>query len=217
MLSWLTRTAQSSIGKKALMSLTGLALIGFLIVHLAGNLTYFADSSGETFDHYAETIESNPLLPLAEGGLIVLFLLHIALAFKVTLQNKAARQNRYAVKASHGGRTTGSRTMIVTGIVILGFLILHLIHFRLQKDSIDSFAAAIKMELSKPLGAGAYVVGILALGIHLSHGFKSAFQTLGLNHPKYTPLIEKLGLLIAVVLTLGFLSFPILIFLGGKA
>ncbi len=217
MLSWLIRTVQSSIGKKALMSLTGLALIGFLFVHLAGNLTYFADSSGETFDHYAETIESNPLLPLAEGGLIVLFLVHIGMAFRVTLQNKAARKHRYAVAASHGGRTAGSRTMVLTGILILAFLILHLIHFRLQKDSIDSFAAAIKMELSKPLGAGAYVIGILALGIHLSHAFKSAMQTLGLNHPKYTPILEKVGLLIAVVLTLGFLSFPILVFMGGKA
>jgi succinate dehydrogenase / fumarate reductase cytochrome b subunit len=217
MLSWLKTTAQSSIGKKALMSLTGLALIGFLLVHLAGNLTYFADSTGETFDHYAETIESNPVLPLAEGGLIVLFLMHIGLAFRVTIQNRGARKDKYAVRASHGGRTAGSRTMIVTGIIILAFLVLHLIHFRLQKDSIDSFAAAIKFELSQPLGAGAYVVGILALGLHLTHAFKSAMQTLGLSHSKYTPLFEKMSSLLALVITVGFLSFPILIFLGGKA
>ncbi len=78
-------------------------------------------------------------------------------------------------------------------------------------------AALVREELSKPLGAGAYVVGLLALGIHLSHGFKSALQSLGLNHPKYTPFLEKLGLILAVVLTVGFLSFPLYVFLGGNA
>ena len=216
MLSWLTRTAQSSIGKKTIMSLTGLALLGFLVAHLLGNLTFYADVDGEAFDHYAETLESNPLLPLAEIGLIVLFVVHIVMALRVTIQNKSARGQGYAVKNTHGGRTTGSRSMIFTGILVLGFLILHLIHFRLQKDDGVSMAALVKHELSQPFGAGAYVVGLLALGIHLSHGFKSALQTLGLNHPKYTPLFEKLGLALAVVITIGFLSFPLVVFFGGN-
>lgn len=217
MLSWFTRTANSSIGKKALMSLTGLLLIGFLVAHLLGNLTFYADADGELFDTYAHTLESNPLLPLAEAGLIVLFLAHIVMGLRVTAQNKAARGRGYAVKAAHGGRTTGSRSMILTGIVILAFLILHLVHFRLAKEEGDSMAAMVREELSRPFGAGAYVVGLIALGIHLSHAFKSSLQTLGFNHPKYTPLLEKVGTGIALLLTLGFMTFPLIVFFGGNA
>jgi len=218
MFSWLIRTAQSSIGKKTIMSLSGLALVGFLVAHLLGNLTFYADGSGEAFDHYAETLDSNPLLPLAEVGLLLLFAVHIAMALRVTLQNRAARGRAYAVKATHGGRTPGSRSMILTGIAVLGFLILHLLHFRFQKEDGISMAALVREELSRPLGAGVYVVGLLALGMHLSHGFKSALQTLGLQHPKYTPILEKLGLVLALVLCAGFLTFPLSIyFLGGNA
>ncbi|MFT7668330.1 MAG: succinate dehydrogenase / fumarate reductase cytochrome b subunit [Planctomycetota bacterium] len=217
MLSWLIRTARSSIGRKAFVALTGLALVGFLVVHLAGNLTFFADSEGVAFDHYAETLESNPLLPLAELGLLVLFLVHIVMAVRLTFDNKKARPTPYMVKKSHGARTPGSRTMIMTGIVILLFLVLHLAHFRLQQGEGVSFAALVKFELSKPLAAGAYVVGILALGLHLSHAIPSALQSLGLSHPKYTPMVRVGGLGLAIILTVGFLMFPILVFFGGNS
>ena len=217
MLTWLTRTARSSIGRKALVALTGLALIGFLIAHLAGNMTFYADSDGAAFDGYAHTLESNPLLPLAEIGLIVLFLAHIGMAVRLTIENRKARPQAYMVKKSHGGRTPGSRTMVVTGILILLFVILHLFHFRFQKSEDVSLAALVRFELSKPLASAAYVVGILALGLHLSHAFQSALQTLGLNHPKYTPLIKKVSVGLAILLTVGFLSFPILVLLGGNS
>jgi succinate dehydrogenase / fumarate reductase cytochrome b subunit len=218
MLSWFTRTANSSIGKKALMSLTGLLLIGFLVAHLAGNLTFYADSDGTAFNDYAHLLESNPLLPVAELGLIVLFLGHIVMGIRVTAENRQAREQRYAVKAVHGGRTAGSRTMILTGITILVFLVVHLLHFRLVKTHDSNLAEMVRVELSKPLGAGVYVVGLVALGIHLSHAFKSALQTLGLHHARYTPLLEKVGVGLAALLTLGFLSFPIYVFFfGGNA
>jgi succinate dehydrogenase cytochrome b subunit len=218
MLSWLKRTADSSIGKKVLMALSGLALIGFLIAHLAGNLTFYADSDGAAFDHYAETLESNPLLPLAEFGLLVLFVAHIALGLRVTAQNRDARKSRYAIRTSHGARTPGSSTMILTGLVILVFLVVHLMHFRLQKDDGVSMAGLVYEELSKPLGAGVYVVGMIALAMHVSHAFKSALQTLGLNHPKYTPVLDKVSLGLGVLLGLGFVSFPLYVFfLGGTA
>jgi succinate dehydrogenase / fumarate reductase, cytochrome b subunit len=217
MLSWLTRTARSSIGRKAVVALTGLALIGFLVVHLAGNMTFFADSDGATFDAYADTIGNNPLLPLAEIGLVVLFLVHMGLAVRLTLENKKARSKGYMVSKAHGGRTPGSRTMIFTGVIVLLFVILHLAHFRLQKGDDVSMASLVRFELSRPLGAGAYVVGLLALGLHLSHGFQSSLQTLGLNHPKYTPLVKVLGYGLAGLLTVGFLLFPLTIFFGGNS
>ncbi len=217
MLGWLIRTLHSSIGKKAIMSLTGLALIGFLIAHLAGNLTFFADSEGAAFDHYADTLGSNPLLPIAEIGLTLLFLVHIGMGLRVTLENKKARSKGYMVTKSHGARTPGSRTMVLSGVIVLLFLILHLIHFRLQKADGVSMAALVNYELARPFGASAYVVGILALGLHLSHAFKSALQTLGLNHPKYTPILERLGLALAAVLALGFLAFPLYVFFGGNS
>lgn len=197
------------------MSLTGLALIGFLIAHLAGNLTYFADAEGAAFDAYADTLGSNPLLPIAEVGLTLLFLAHIAMGVRVTLENKKARTQGYMVNRSLGGRTPGSRTMILTGILVLAFLILHLIHFRLQKADGVSMAALVKYELSQPFGASAYLVGILALGLHLTHAFKSALQTLGLSHPKYTPFIQRVSMGLGIVLALGFLAFPIYVFFGG--
>lgn len=218
MLGWLTRTSQSSIGKKVLMALTGLALIGFLVAHLAGNLTFYADADGAAFDHYAETLDSNPLLPIAEIGLLILFVAHIALGLRVTAQNRDARKQKYAIRTSHGARTPGSSTMILTGLVVLIFLVVHLFHFRLQKEEGVSMAGLVRQELSQPLGAGVYVVGMIALAMHLSHAFKSALQTLGLNHPKYTPVIEKLSLGLGVALGLGFVSFPLYVFfLGGNA
>lgn len=218
MLGWLKRTADSSIGKKALMALTGLALIGFLIVHLAGNLTFYADSNGAAFDHYAETLESNPLLPLAEIGLLALFVAHIAMGLRVTAQNRDARKSRYAIRTSHGARTPGSSTMVLTGLVILVFLVVHLMHFRLQKGDGVSMGALVYEELSKPLGASVYVVGMIALAMHVSHAFKSALQTLGFNHPKYTPLLEKVSLGLGVLIGVGFASFPLYVFfLGGNS
>lgn len=218
MLGWLTRTANSSIGKKVLMALTGLALIGFLIAHLAGNLTFYADSDGAAFDHYAETLDSNPLLPLAEIGLLVLFVAHIALGLRVTAQNRDARKTRYAIRTSHGARTAGSSTMILTGLVILVFLVVHLLHFRLQKAEGVSMAELVYEELSKPLGVSVYVVSMIALTLHVGHAFKSALQSLGFNHPKYTPLLEKVSLGLGVLLGLGFVSFPLYVFfLGGNS
>lgn len=213
--SWLTKTLLSSVGKKALMALTGLALIGFVIVHAAGNMTLFAEPGGGALDRYAAVLEGNPLLPAAEVALAALFVAHIALGVIVTTQNWRAREGRYAVRATHGGRTWGSGTMIFTGLVILVFLVVHIIDFRLQKGEGVSFAALIGEELSRPFKAGFYALGMIALGLHLSHAFRSALQTLGANHPKYNKLITGLSIALGVVLGLAFLSFPVIVFLKG--
>src|SRR5262245_59770138 len=98
----------SSLGKKALMSLTGLLLVGYLVLHLAGNLLLFGDDTGKKFDAYAHSIEENPLLPVAEIILLVLFVAHIALGLRTALENREARKRRYKELAPHGNRTFAS-------------------------------------------------------------------------------------------------------------
>jgi len=199
----------SSIGKKVMVALAGLLLCGFLVMHLAGNLFLFAGD--KAFNHYAEAIAHNPLLPLAEGGLVALFLVHIALAVRARVANNAARPVGYAATADKGGRTPGSRTMAASGALVLFFLVVHLRNFRLgpvaQREA-DLYKMVLEV-FANPLYAGLYVVSLIGLGLHLSHGFQSGFQTLGLSHPRYTPLIKKAGLAFAILVALGFMSMPV--------
>jgi succinate dehydrogenase / fumarate reductase cytochrome b subunit len=216
--TWLQKILASSLGKKYLTAVTGLLLVLFLVAHLAGNLTIYKDA--ESFNAYAHLLETNPLLPLAEAGLVVLFLVHIGLAVRVTLENRKARTSRYAVQADKGRKTTASATMIWTGLILLAFLLLHIWNFRIGKLSDPGYAAAqatgehydlytlVKRELQRPWLAWAYVLGMGALGFHLWHALRSVFQTLGASHPHLDAAWEKLRWL-AVVLALGFLSFPL--------
>jgi len=199
------------------MSLTGAALIGFTLVHLLGNTTLYADSDGTAFNHYAHLLSSNPLLPLAEIGLAVLFVIHIALGIRTALDNREARPTRYKDLAPHGNRTLASMTMIVTGLIVLVFLIIHLLDFRLGGPHPEGLAASVVARLSKPLGAVIYLVGVCALGVHLWHAFQSVFQTLGLYHPRYRPMVVKAGWVVAVVVGLGFATFPVVIFTSPES
>lgn len=204
----LSQFARSSIGQKSLMSVTGLLLIGFLIAHVAGNLTLFADERGEVFDAYAHKLRSNPLLPLLEIGLAGLFVAHIALGVRTALANRGARPARYKELAPHGQRTWSSTTMLVTGCLVLVFLIIHLFDFRLAAGPEEDLAPLVVARLSSPVGAAIYFVGVGALGIHLWHAFQSLFQTLGLVHPRYRPLIRRVGWGVAGVLAALFWLFP---------
>lgn len=212
--SWLTRAFSSSIGKKLVMAVTGLGLCGFLAVHLAGNLLLYVGA--EKYDHYAHTLHAQAaLLVVAEIGLLILFVGHIWLAFTTTRENNNARPVGYSVKQSKQPPSSlmapASSVMFATGIVILLFLLLHLSDFRfsLRKHDGDTpFTKAVSI-LHDPLSASVYLVGSLVLGYHVLHGFQSAFQTLGLNHPKYTPFIKFLSLLFAITIAVGFGSFPL--------
>lgn len=212
----LIRFLESSIGKKMMVAAAGLLLAGFLITHLAGNLFLFVGDTA--FNHYANTLAHNPFLPLAEAGLVVLFLVHIALSVRAVLANRAARPIGYEAYTDKGNRTAGSRTMAVSGSLILLFLIVHIKTFRFAAPELRE-ASLFKVVIDwfhNPLYAGFYVLALVALGLHLSHGVQSAFQTLGLNHPRYTPLIKKIGLAFAVLIAIGFMSMPIYFgFLGG--
>ncbi len=191
-----------------MVAIAGILLCGFLVTHLAGNLFLFVGE--ESFNHYAEVLVNNPLLPAAEVGLLALFLVHIALSVRATLANRAARPEGYAVYTGKGARTPGSRSMAITGTLILAFLIVHLKTLRFNEDGETAGLYKLTTGLFlNPIYSGFYIASLLALGVHLSHGVQSAFQTFGLNHPRYTPLVKKLGLIFALLVTLGFGSMPL--------
>lgn len=196
------------------MGLTGLLLIGFVIVHLAGNLLLYVGF--EDYNHYAHALHSKPgLIFVAEIGLLALFVSHIFIAIQITRENRAARSEAYRMRRSKQGKGAGtpSALMFVSGAIVLGFILLHLSDFRFNlrhpgPAGEEPFERAIRL-LQDPISAGVYFVGSLFLGWHLLHGFQSLFQTFGWNHPKYTPLLKKVGIVLAIVLALGFASFPV--------
>jgi succinate dehydrogenase / fumarate reductase cytochrome b subunit len=200
----------SSVGKKVLMGLTGLLLVGFLVEHLHGNLKLLEDPSGEAFDDYVAFLQGfGPLLTVAEVGLALLFLAHVYLAFRLTLENLQARRQRYVVRASRGASTPGSVTMFFTGALILGYLLKHLYDFRFDGRFFADPDARVKATLSQPGHAVVYLGAALVLGLHLSHGFRSALQSLGVNHPSWNPLLVLVGKVVAVLFAVGFAAFPI--------
>ena len=206
---------ESSIGKKIMVAAAGLLLCGFLVMHLLGNLLMFV--GGEAFDHYAEALAHNPFLPVAEIGLIALFLLHIALSARATLANRAARPVAYESYKGKGARTPGSRTMAVTGTLILAFIIIHVATFKFDVGGLkgqtpgapESLYAHVLGWFANPLYAAFYILAVGGVGLHLSHGVQSAMQTFGVSHSRYTPLIRKAGLAFAALIFLGFASLPL--------
>jgi len=216
MLSRLQSFLRSSIGKKLLMALTGLSLIGFLIAHLAGNLTLFADRDGGAMASYAQKLaDLGPLLWVAEAGLFGLLVVHIGLGMRAAMENREARPERYKDAEPKGGRSAASVTMIATGVVILVFVIIHVVDFRLAEGLLAhpesaGLARSVVERLSSPAGAAIYFVAMVALGVHLWHAFQSALQTLGLRHPSYDELIRRAGAAIAVVVAGLFAAFPVL-------
>jgi succinate dehydrogenase / fumarate reductase cytochrome b subunit len=215
-MSRLGDTLASSVGKKVVMGLTGLLLVGFLVEHLHGNLKLLEDPEGNSFKVYVEFMQGfGPLLVIAEIGLALLFLCHIYLALRLTLENLQARKRRYVVRSSRGAHTIGSISMFYTGAVLLGFLIKHLLDFRFGAGFFDDPYGLVKSKLGQPGNALIYLVAALALGLHLSHGFRSAFQSIGINHPRWNPLLVWLGWILAFAFAIGFATFPIYFFLKG--
>lgn len=206
---WLGRFLSSSLGRKYVMAVTGLSLVLFLVAHLAGNLTLFLGDA--TFNAYAHALESNPLLPLAEAGLAGVFLVHIGFALVLMAKNRAARRDRYQSDLGKGAKTLASTTMAITGPLVLVFLLVHLWDFRISKEFAAEgydLAVAVRERLSSPVGATIYIAGILVLGAHLWHAFQSAFQTLGLGHPRWRLVVQWIGRLVAALIVLGFVSIP---------
>jgi succinate dehydrogenase / fumarate reductase cytochrome b subunit len=215
-LNWLLKSFTSSIGKKLLMAITGLSLCGFLIVHLAGHFLLYAGP--EAYNRYSETLHSQKiLLPIAEIGLLGLFASHLATAILTHRENLRARPIGYAMRQSKLPPTLlakpASAVMFPTGVMVGLFLLLHLSDFRfeLRNPAVAEMSAFDKATilLRDPITAIGYILGSLALGYHVLHGFRSAAQTLGFNHPKYNSLIKWISTAFALLVSLGFGSFPL--------
>ncbi len=209
-MSWFTQTVTSSLGKKYIMALTGLLLGGFLLVHAAGNATILLGRPD--FLSYARRLHSLGLpLTIAEITLLLLFCIHAVTGLTLFYRNNRARPSPYAVSRRAGGRTWGSATMAWTGIAILCFITLHLANFYFA-DHRRPLADIVGGILDNPLYSALYCAGLLALTLHISHGFWSMFQSLGLNHPKYNGLIGTCrwilcGGIVGVFLTIVLLLF----------
>lgn len=206
----------STIAHKVTIGVSGLLLCGFLATHLLGNLLIYAPADNfKAYNDYAHALHANPLLPIAEIGLLVLFVAHILITTLTVVRNSQARPVRYAVKRSKRGKTAAAahNIMHLTGVVVLAFIVLHILDMRLgirfpEVDGVSPAERALQV-LHDPLSASLYTLGSLLLGYHVFHGFSSSFQTLGFNHPKYLPLVRRVGVAFAAIVALGFASFPI--------
>ncbi len=227
-----TKALTSSIGRKFIMGLSGLALVGFIVAHLAGNLTLF-DPSGDMFNAYAKKLDDlGPLKLLGEFGLIGLFGLHIAMAIGLKVNHRSARPSRYAMHKSKKGPSfwnLASVNMIITGAILLIFLIIHVKQFALGPGVDAGYVTQVNGQQARdlhrlivetfknPMWAAFYCAVMLMLGAHLRHGFWSMFQSLGAMNARLQKPAHLAGLLVGTVLALGFLMLPLYIyfFVGG--
>jgi succinate dehydrogenase / fumarate reductase cytochrome b subunit len=213
----------TSIGRKFLMSITGLFLVMFIGVHLTINLLLIVDDSGELFNQGAEFMATNPLVKIMEPILGLGFVIHIVWSFFLEYQNWKARPIKYAAKNMGASSTWASRNMLVLGLLVLAFLVMHIINFfwiiKFNPEHIETLLNG-EYELVSSLFKGSviygilYIIGGILLGIHLSHGFWSAFQTLGLNNKNWLKRLQLIGKLYAIIIAVGFSIIPLYFMLG---
>lgn len=210
----------SSIGKKFLMGLTGLFLISFLIIHVSLNSFIFFNDHGASFNEGANFMAHNPVIRVLEIGLFGGLLLHIFQALVLTLENRKARPIAYEVVNGSANSSWYSRSMGILGSLLLIFLVVHLANFWVPtKVSVFTHTEhntfeGLKETFSQWYFVVLYLVGVGSLLYHLLHGFQSAFQSLGLNHKKYTPAIKTIGVWFSIIVCLLFAAMPITMFLG---
>lgn len=215
----------SGVGRKVIMALTGLFLTLFLVVHLAGNLQLLKADGGDAFNVYSHFMGHNPLIQLISKGNFFFILLHIFVSLTLYLRNKKARPIGYKVSGGSANSHWTSRSMSLLGTLILIFLIVHLKGFwfvfkfgsvpTTMVDGVEMHNSyALVMEAyANPILAVFYIVSMMVLAFHLWHGFKSAFQSLGLNHIKYNGLIKVVGYAYALLIPLGYAIIPVWLYL----
>ena len=209
-MSLVTNIFKTSIGKKLIMAVTGLSFICFLTAHLAGNLTLYGGENA--FNSYAERLHTfGPAITLIELALLFLAITHVLTGSILFYQNTLARPIRYKVYKSAGGRSLGSATMPYSGFIILAFIIFHLINFHFADKTNNTIFQIVAEAFSNPLYIIIYIAAMIVLAIHISHAFWSLFQTTGLNHPKYMPLIRIAGIVISLLFGAGFGFLPVYI------
>lgn len=224
-MNWFLRLFTSSIGRKLIMSLTGLFLIVFLVVHLIGNLQLMNDDNGYSFNTYTYFMTHNGLIKSISYGLYFFILLHAIQGILITRHNKSSRSKNYVVK-NNRDTSWASRHMAILGLLILAFLFMHMGDFWLKMkmgqldmvkyEGVDYVVNDLYTRVVTAFGVWwivlLYLIGQVALFLHLKHGFYSAFQTIGWNHPKYTPIIKGFGLIYSIVIPLGFALIPLYIY-----
>jgi succinate dehydrogenase / fumarate reductase cytochrome b subunit len=215
-----TGVFSTSVGTKILIGVTGLALFLYLLIHIAGNLLIFFGP--QVFNTYAYTMEvRNPALPAIEIALLLVFLLHIYKTVTMFLANQSARPVGYAKKKFAGRpsrKSIASSTMIVSGLWLLAFLLVHVKAFRFSPEypwpagGRDLYRQEFET-LSNPLVVGFYILSMLVVGSHLWHGIASGFQSLGVDHPKITPKLLVAGKVLAVLIAGGFIVIAAWVYL----
>lgn len=221
----LLKALQSQVGRKILTGVTGIGLMLFIIGHLAGNLTLFG--APQAFNEYTKTLESmGVLLYIIEFILATGFLLHAFVGISIWWNRRKARPEGYEKYQTKGGpskQTWASRSMIFTGIVLLVFLVIHLDTFKfgdtetimLNGEQARDLKALVIDKFQSPLYALGYTFVMLLLGLHLGHGFWSAFTSLTMKHKKFSGLIYTAGVIFAILMAVGFIFIPLYIYFTG--
>ena len=222
-MGWVRGFVTSSIGAKYVMAASGIALVGFVLIHMIGNLQVFL--GWEKLNAYAAFLKSlGSLLWVARGGLLLAVLAHIASGLRLAYLNKQARPVPYRKQTSMHTNVF-ARTMAVSGLILLAFIVYHLLHFTLGVTNPADYSledplgrhdvySMVVRGFQQPLVSASYIVAMALVGMHLSHGATSMFQSLGLNHPKYNGMFSKVGPAIGVLVFLGNVSMPVAVLLG---
>lgn len=223
-MSWVTKTLKSTLGRKLVMALTGLFLILFLTGHVSGNLLLFKGDGGEAFNMYAKFMTTNPIVKILSYLTYISVIGHVIYSIALGQLNKSARPVGYAESKASTNSTWASRNMGVLGTIILLFLVGHMYSFWYQMhwggiptvvygtEEYKDLYSVVQVAFQQTWMVALYVVAMGFLGFHLSHGFSSAFQTLGLNHVKYSPAIKAVGKFYCIVVPVLFASMPLYIY-----
>ncbi|MFL2567796.1 MAG: succinate dehydrogenase cytochrome b subunit [Flavobacteriales bacterium] len=211
----------SSIVRKFIMALSGLFLIIFLITHLVINSLTLA-SSKDLFNEAAHFMATNPIIYAMQYVLALGFIIHIGMGIKLTIQNKRARSQEYVYNKMSKNTDLSSRSMIVSGGLVIVFLALHLRDYFYQMKFVGLPEGTTDYDLvvnlfTNPYYTAVYVIAFIVLGVHLNHGFKSAFQSMGANHKKYNPLIKIVSTAYSIVIALGFSTIAIFHFINQSS
>ena len=212
-------TFYTTIGSKLVMALTGVFLMIFLILHLSGNFLLLSGDGGAAFDAYAQFMSTNPLIRASEFILAAGFLIHIIQGLSLAAKNNKSRNKRYKV-ATKSPASAFSKIMVVSGSIVLIFLLIHLYQFWFQHRFIEeegaSMYATTRQTLAHPAFSIIYIAGIITLCFHLIHGFQSAFQSLGLQvNQRIKNRLTIAGYIYAVAICLGFITIPIYFMITG--
>jgi len=228
-MSWFKNAITSTLGRKLIMALTGIFLILFLVVHLIGNLQLLKSDGGQAFNMYAEFMSTNPLIQFVSKGNFALILIHVFLSLYLTIQNRKARPVKYVVNKQGESSAWSSRNMGILGTIILVFLIIHLksfwfeMHYGIvqtvtyEGEEYRNLYQVTSLAFSQLWYTILYVFCMVAIGFHLSHGFQSAFQTLGLRHVKYSPAINFIGTAFAIIIPALYALIPVWMYVESLA